>query len=79
MKLIILLIAGISIIPSINEKIKGLINNEKKVEKYKVVRNILTVVFFLIFMVKAPITTKTDDQQTVNKVNKIDVNTNINK
>lgn len=73
------MIAGISIIPSINEKIKGLINNEKKVEKYKVVRNILTVVFFLIFMVKAPITTKTDDQQTVNKVNKIDVNTNINK
>lgn len=75
---LLLLIAGISIIPPVNEKIKGLINDEEKVEKYKILRNVLIIVFFLIFMVNVPTTTKPNEPQAVNTINNVNVETNTN-
>lgn len=72
---ILLLIAGILMLPPVNERIKSLINNEEKLEKYKIVKNILIVIFFLVFMVNVPTTTKTNEPQAVNKINNVNIET----
>lgn len=46
---ILILITGIILLPPINERIKNKLQDEEKVKKYKIIRNIVVIVFILIF------------------------------
>lgn len=69
----LILIAGIILLPPINEKIKNKLEDEEKVNKYKIIRNIMVIVFILIFGVNVPTQNKVENQ-TNNQNNSYSIN-----
>lgn len=59
---ILILIAGIILLPPINEKIKNKIEDEEKVNKYQIIRNIMVIVLIFIFGVNVPTQIKVENQ-----------------
>ena len=78
---IMLLIAGIFMIPPVNQKIENAINNSEKLIKYKTTKNILIVVFFLVFIANISDTAQIDNSLEVNTTNNVntEINENTNK
>lgn len=65
---ILILITGLILLPPINEKIKSKLNDEEKVNKYKIIRCIMTIVFIFVFGLNVP---------TQNEIEKQSYNQNI--
>lgn len=75
---IMILITGIILLPPINQKIKSKLEDEEKINKYKMVRNIMIIVFIIIFGVNIPTENQVENQNisyiVSNKSNTINQN-----
>lgn len=61
---ILLLISGIMLLPPVDEKIKGYLQEENKIKKYKIVRNIFSAIIFFAFLLNVP-ENKTQNVNTI--------------
>lgn len=68
---ILMLIAGIILLPPTTESIQNKLDNEEKIKKYKLIRNIMVIVFTVVFIANVP-------KQNINVNSTASENNNIN-
>ncbi len=61
---ILILITGIILLPPVNEKIEKILSNEERIDRYKIIRNVIVIVFFLIFVFNIPVKGQNIDNDT---------------
>ena len=52
---IMILIAGIILLPPVNERIIYMLADEGKINRYKLIRNVMVIMFVLVFIVNVPV------------------------
>ena len=78
---ILMLIAGIILLPPITENIQNKIEDEEKIKKYKLIRNIMIIVFIVVFVANVPkqninVNSNASESNTSNISNVIENNEN---
>ena len=82
---ILILIAGIILLPPINQKIKNKFNDEEKIKNYEIIRNVLIIIFILVLGVNLPEQEKNENQTNnyitnnniINTINQTEINKSV--
>lgn len=82
---ILMLIAGIILLPPITENIQNKIEDEEKIKRYKLIRNIMVIVFSVVFASNVPMqninvssnANESNESNITNTINKKDIDKSV--